>query len=355
MKKLSLKRRNFATAFLLLLTSQIALANSVSVITPSLQSQQDVLRLTGTVEASQNAALASLESGSVASIHAEVGDLVKQGQLLVTLNDTLAKLKLEELEAQLSAASVATQEAKRRYEEVTALSQRQVVAQTLLAERKAQHAEAAAQEKRQRASVAVQKEIVARHHLLAPFSGIIATRTVDVGEWVTQQSHLFQLTSTDAWRLSVEVPQEYFTILKSDAPIRVQVSPDVAGVAGFESKLERLVGVSNSISRTLTAHVNVPADSGLVVGMSASAEIHLPNTGSVIGWLPRTALKLHPDGGYSVFKITNNVAQRVLVELVEQQANRVAITNLEPDGQYVISGVELLKDGDWVNVVEERQ
>ena len=340
-----------------LLSVQVAIAEpaSVSVAKPTMQSLQQQLRLTGNVEANQDAALASLESGLIATVHAEVGDSVKQGQLLLTLDDKLAQLRLKELQALLSAARVATSEALRRYQEVIALSESQVVAQTLIAERQAQFAAAEAEEQRQQASVAVQEEVVARHKLYAPFSGIIASRSADTGEWVSQQSNLFQLISDKGWRLSVEVPQEYFPLLSGQTEVNVRVIPDITGVPAFESSLERLVSVSNQQSRTLTAHITVPDISGLVVGMSARAEIMLPSREDSVGWLPRSALKFHPDGGFSVFTVTSNRAQRVLVELIEQQANQVAVNNISADSSYVVSGVELLKDGDPVAVLEGAQ
>ena len=67
-------------------------------------------------------------------------------------------------------------------------------------------------------------------------------------------------------------------------------------------------------------------------------------------WLPKTALKHHPDGGYSVFSVTNNVAKRHIVNVIAEQAERIAVTNAPSNHAFVMSGVEALSDGLKVTV-----
>ena len=66
----------------------------VDVVYPESSQVQQVLTLTGTVEAVQNAALASLQSGVVKSLYVEIGDKVTKGQPLMALDAKLANLNL---------------------------------------------------------------------------------------------------------------------------------------------------------------------------------------------------------------------------------------------------------------------
>ena len=322
----------------------------VEVVYPQLNQSRQVLQLTGTVEAAQHAELATQQSGLIASLHVEVGDRVTKGSKLLTLDDTLARLSLAEAAASVEVARVARTEAKRLFEEVLALSKQKVVAETLIGERRAGLAQAKAELSRQQANLALQEEVVRRHTLYAPFSGVIATRNADIGEWVSQQTAVLTLVQQQQLRLNVAIPQEYYGQLVNQADIAVTVNPDFANAPAIKASLSRLVAVSNSQSRTLTAHIDLPADTQLLAGMSAKAELELPLSREDLVWLPKSAIKLHPDGGASIFAVVNNKAKRFLITVVRQRDNLVAVSGAPADFALVASGVELMRDGHAVKV-----
>ncbi|GEM_PF-746513 len=358
MVKLSKRRKTFmitmrcSLIFIVLLHANAFAQNIIEVdvfIPESAQNANQTIFLTGTVEAEQHANLAVLEAGVVKQLFVEVGDNVTAGQKLMTLDATLANLTLSEATAALSAAQVARDEAQRLYEEVLALSKKQVVAQTLIAERNAALAAAEAALIQQGANVELRKEVLNRHTLYAPFAGVIAQRHADLGEWVTQQTPVYTLIEQNNLRLSVAIPQEYYGLLSGKA-VSAKVQPDFQNADTVYAQLDRLVAVTDNQSRTLTGHIYLPDDTTLLAGMSASAQIVLPNQSADIVWLPRTALKVHPDGGSSVFVVKDNTARRVLVEVVDQNTDQIAVKNTSADQVFVASGVELLKDGDSLQV-----
>lgn len=316
---------------------------SVDVYYPQKEKTNQVLKLTGTIQAKQNSELATLVDGLIEEIFVEAGDIVKKGETLIALDSTLAELVLAEASAEQRASQIVLDEAERRYKEVLSLSKNQVVAETLIAERRASFAEAEADLIRRKASVKLQQEVVDRHILKAPFAGVIAARNADNGEWVTRQHSVFNLVEQDNLRLSVEIPQEYYSLLVGQQ-VPVLVNPDSNKAHQYQAKLDRLVKISKSQSRSFTGHIYLPQNAELVAGMSARAEIKLPTQQQTMIWLPRAAIKQHPDGGNSVFAVVNDKAKRVLVNIVEQENDRVAVTNASADYGYVISGVEVLRD-----------
>ena len=123
--------------FCLLVTNTYASTTSVDVITAQQSQDKQVVALTATVEAVQDAQLAAQQSGLVAKLLVDAGDRVEQGAVLLQLDDTLAQLNLTQANASVKAARVARREAQRLYEEVLALSKQKVVAQTTIDERRA--------------------------------------------------------------------------------------------------------------------------------------------------------------------------------------------------------------------------
>ena len=323
----------------------------VSVTYPTPTKNYQTLLLTGTVESDQDALLAPLESGLVATLHVEVGDQVEKGQALLTLDNTLALLAERQAIADLKVAEVALADAKRLFQETEALSKQQLAAKTLREQRMSEVASAEAELARQEANLDLQREILNRHVLNAPFAGVIYQRSVDVGEWLTTATGVLSLVSFQNRRLSIQVPQEYYGLL-SELNSAIKVLPGSRNQSIVMGKLERMVGVSKSQSRTFTAHVALPSDADLLIGMSAQAEINLPDTEQTVFWLPVSTIKQHPDGGASIFAVINNRAKRILVNIIERRGDAVLVTNAESGQAYVSSGVELITDNTELKINE---
>jgi RND family efflux transporter MFP subunit len=323
-------------------------AINVDVVYPNqTQSNQNIL-LTGTVEAKQHAQLAPLEAGRVNELKVEIGDIVAKGQTLLTLDNRLATLEVQGAKASLNAAQVNLSEAKRLYAEVLKLSKQQVVAQSLISERAALLANTEAQLARAQATLSLQQELLNRHTLNAPFDGVVAQRNVDTGEWITQQTSVFTLVAQDNLRLTISIPQQYFAPLAKQSNVPVTILPDSMGNQSFAATLSRFVPVSDAQTRTFMAQIDLPKDTNLVAGMSARAQITLPNTSQSTITLPRSAIKQHPDGGSSVFIVENGMAKRIITSYTSMPGNLVSISNQGVDLPYIVTGVELLKEGTAV-------
>jgi len=321
----------------------------VSVTFPTATKHYQSLLLTGTVESAQDAFLAPLESGVVAKLFVEVGDKVEEGQPLLALDDKLARLGERQALADFKAAEVTLSEAKRLYQEVDELSKRQLAAKTLLAQRMASVTSAEAELSRLQASLDLQREILNRHVLKAPFAGVVYQRAVDVGEWITPATGVLAIVAQQNSRLSVEVPQEYYaTLSQFDGPIKVITNSSKQAIV--MGHLDRLVAVTNSQTRSFTAHIGLPTETPLLIGMSAQAEIELPETGQTALWLPASTIKQHPDGGVSIFAVENLRAKRVLVKILQQRGEAVLVTNAQANQMYVSTGVDRLRDNAEIKI-----
>jgi RND family efflux transporter MFP subunit len=334
----------FATANYATAQSQQPPIN-VDVFYPNpIQSNINII-LTGTVEAKQRAQLAPLEAGRVKQLEVEIGDIVTKGQTLLSLDSKLAELEVLAAKASLMAIQVNLNEANRLYQEVLLLSKQQLVAQTLISERAALLANSEAQLANSQATLSLRHELLNRHTLQAPFAGVIAQRNVDLGEWITQQTPILTLVAQDDLRLTISIPQQYYSRLAKQLNVSVKVVPDSVDAQSFSAVLNRLVPVSDPSTRTFMAQIDLPKETDLVAGMSARAQISLPNTSQKTFMLPRSAIKQHPDGGSSVFIVKNGIAKRIITSYVQMSGNLVEISDHPVDLPYIVTGVELLKDG----------
>lgn len=322
---------------------------SVDLVYPKQNQENDQLMLSGTIKSKQHANVSVLTPGVIEAIAVEAGQFVKQGDVLLTLNNVIAKSQLAQADAALNASDITYQESHRQYQEVIALSENQVVAKTLIAERKAAMAKAAADKSQASAIQAEKLETLNRHTLIAPFSGVITERFVEVGEWVTPQTSVLSLISANQLRLELAVPQEYFPYFKSEK-LKVRITPDMQNTVPFEQTISQVISASNELTRTFDVYIDIDETHQLISGTSARASIALPQTNPQKIWLPSSALKHHPDGGYSVFSVTNNVAKRHTVDVLAFRGDDVAVFGAPKQLAYVINGVQSLKDNNSVVV-----
>lgn len=333
--------------------NSLAEAVTVDVFTPSPQQQREILPLSGSITAKNQANLASLESGVVAKLWVDVGTVVAKGDKLLTLDDTLAQLELAQRQASLAMARIQVDEATRLLAEIETQSATLGVAKTQIGARKAAVASAKALAEQAQAAVALQQEVVARHTLRAPFAGVIATRDTDLGEWVSPQTTVLSLVAKTDLRLTVNVPQQYYQRFLQHQ-IAVTVIPDFAGALPITATDTRIVATANSNNRTFVAQIDLPQQhaqaTALIAGMSATAQITFGSQHSQQVWLPLSAIKQHPDGGRSVFAVENNQAKRFAVTVIETQGDKVAVEGLNTRLPVVLSGVALLRDGDALQV-----
>lgn len=312
------------------------------------------IELSGTIKAMNDAQLTSLEPGVVKIIKVDEGDHVSAGQVLIELDDSLAKIRLDQAKALYQSAEVKYQEDLRLYNEITELTEQKVTAKTLLAERKSNVANSKAMLAQTAATLKLQAEIVARHKLVAPFAGTIATRDIDVGEWVSQQSKVLQLVSDSTLRVFVDIPQEYFNLISKNTDIKVTVTPDTSSGSPIELSLTKFINVSNPTSRTFKARIDLPAKTTLVSGMSAKVQLSLPHQNASQVNLPKSSLKRHPDGSYSVYAVEQEKIKRFGVKLLKTDFNNVIVQGV-PDGvQIIVSGNELLIEGTPVKAVQSK-
>ena len=344
----------FVLSFLLLIKSTwAATPTNVQVVYPKISQQAESLILTGTVEAPQSSALAPLQTGLISTLAVEKGQEVTKGQILMVLDSQLIELSVQQAQASVQAAIAAQQESERLYQESLTLSKKQLVAETLIAERKANVTIANAEVRQAKTQYQLQQNMLSRHTLRAPFAGLIVDRYVNIGEWVTQQNPAFQLISQDNLRLVVSIPQEYYQALKTSPNIDVNVTPDFVNATKVHAKLDVLVNSAANESRTLVGLIELTDNQDWLVGMSAQAEIILPSSEQQIAWLPKSAIKQHPDGGSSVFTVVENKARQVNVTIIEDQGDLVAVSGIPSRLPVVSSGVAVLRNGTALVVASE--
>lgn len=339
--------------FLAISHSINAQPDEVQVVTHRLQTTTlgSELELSGTVRALRDSRLSVAVNALVKRLHVDLGSRVKKGDLLLELDDNIAKQEHQRALAQLSAAETTATEAVRLRDEALRLKQQSHIAQSEVSARESAATLAAAKLQEARADARIAAEQLARHQLKAPFDGVISGRSTDMGQWLNPGDHVFTLVSMDLLRLDVQLPQEHLSnIERIDT---VQIRPDSQPGLQIPARIDTLVPVSDasrSFLLRLMATENSPA---LVPGASARAHLAFKQAKTAV-LLPRDAVLRNADGNFSVFVVEKGKAKRRQIALGNSGRDGYLVEQgLQAGELVVVRGNELLDDEQPVTIAAD--
>jgi RND family efflux transporter MFP subunit len=257
----------------------------VNVVNAQRDRKPKELILPGTFQAFQETTIYPRANGYVKSWKADIGDNVKEGQLL-------AEIETPEVDQQLAQAKANYDIAK-----VTADRWRDLVAKKVVSaqenDEKQKAAEAARANLEQLEKTQGFKEIV------APFGGSISARNIDVGTLVTAGTGnagtpLFRIVQSDPLRVYVYAPQANAPSIHEGlaAKILVQEFPG----QDFDGRVTRTAGALDPQSRTMQVEVQVPNhENKLYAGMYGQVKFLLADENAPIV-VPANAFLFRTEG-----------------------------------------------------------
>jgi len=319
--------------------------------------------VTGELRAVQRAQLAAEEEGLVVEVHFETGDWVQEGQLLAKLDDKIRKLDLDRRRAvQLSAeATIREREAQiakaeRDLKRLQELQSRQGASknevddgETRLREEEARLAQSKADLAAAVADVQTAEKRLKDMTILAPFSGNIVTRGVEVGEWVVIGESIAELVSIDSVDAYLDVPERFIGALSSpDVLVRLRIP---ALGTTIETPITTVIALGDRLARTFPVRIRLENK-----GERAGAGRLKPGM-SVVGLVPTgeptDALTIHKDAvlrndaGSYVYFDAGGVAAVAPVEQLFAFGERVVIRSqlLKPGMNVITEGNERIFPG----------
>ncbi len=311
------------------------------------------LELSGTVTSPHASQVSTSVEGLVSAVHFDSGAHVKEGDLLLELDAEIEEAAYLQAEAQVAQAAAEVVDAKRRLGIAESLAKRDYGPKNEVEARQAEveidtatHESHIAEQKRRKA-------ILDRHKLPAPYDGVIAKRMVEVGQWVTPGTAVFELVAMRGFRVDVPVPQAHYARLREGADIEIKL--DALPDESIPATIGALIPVSDPDARTFTLRVlPVREDIPIMPGMSARVLINL-DTGKRDVVVSRDALIRYPDGRITVWVLKNDgdrvsvTERRIEIGLTFDGMVQV-LSGLDEGERVVVSGNESLREGQTVRL-----
>ncbi len=276
----------------------------VNVTVAERSSGKSELVLPGNIQAITEAPVLARATGYIKSRLVDIGDKVKEGQLLAEIDAPELNQQVRQARASVEQARAALEQANanlvqgqtnEKLYKTTAERWEKLVAKgavskqdndTYQAQYQAQVATVQSLDKAvnvaksnigaAEANLERLTEMQSYVHVVAPFSGVITQRNVDVGALVNEGSTLlYRIQQTGKLRIFVNVPQADAGAVRVGQPAKITIS-DLANHV-FEGTVTRTADSLDQASRTLLAEVQVPNGAGLLMpGMYAQVNFTTP-------------------------------------------------------------------------------
>ena len=298
----------------------------------------DYVRLTGTVEALEDAIISSETSGRVLSIQ-QRGAYVEEGETIAQLDDRLIKAQYNAAKASFDFARDSYERLERLYADSIVTTQDFDNARTQLDQARSQLNQA--EKQLEDASIS------------APFTGRIVSRLINTGELIGPGQPVARLVSSERVRIVTGVPERYTGEItegtESDIFLRA------LGTGAIKANITYAGSVIDPETRTYAAEIEIDNPDDLVKpDMIADLQIKRATLDGVI-LLPRTAV-LRNEEGSSVFRSSEEngrkIAELVTVETAAASGPFIQIVSgIEIGDEVVVSGMRTLSSGDELNVL----
>ena len=385
----------------------------VGVVRPERRALEVTLTFTGDVFPNRQTAIFAKTSGYIRAIHAERGQFVESGTVLVEIEPTEAETALDQSTAAIATAEAALQVARSNLESARAnlLNQQALLvrAQAMLANDRRQaerlgelfgkglvsaqdrdnartaHEASQAAVRAQEAQVEVARVQIATSEsqvkladtqvaqqraaqrmaqmrlddtrVVAPFSGYIAEKRLEVGASVSAQAAatsnasiaILTLQDIDPVKVQVEIPERDVPRVRPGNAVRV-ISDAYPG-RHFSGRVARVVHALDPRTRTMGIEVDIPNPGNLLKpGMYARIELVVEVRPDAL-LLPLEVLT-GAEGRPTVMVVRDGKVVSTIVELGPTDGPRVQVVKgLGPDSQVILQGKELVRDGMTVTAV----
>lgn len=308
------------------------------------------MRFSGVTRAVRHAKLAFTISERIKTRPVEVGDEVKKGDELASLDDrrfanavAVDRASLQEIEARLDQLA----RDRKRYEElVAARATAEVDLEKILEKEKCLLASKSMAEAKLSESERLLDETV----LKAPFSGVVTEALLEPGEIAAPGVPIVVLSGDRDLEIEVEVSESL--ILGLSKGQKVSVDLPLASKRGVTGVIRYLGRTAMGAGRLFPVLIALDADPEIAPGMTAEVVFKIPVEGVLC--VPVSAL-VDPGGhNPTLFRVSHGSVERVSVKVGQVVGEKITVKGPLHEDEVVVAGGHLaLLDGDRVEVVPD--
>ncbi|MFI3305257.1 MAG: efflux RND transporter periplasmic adaptor subunit [Rikenellaceae bacterium] len=275
----------------------------------------------------ENNIIPAAQGVRISTINFEIGDMVKEGEVVATLDPTLYNQQM-----------IALSNLQADYDRLVPVYEAGGISRQTLDQTKA--------------SLDVQIEMAEdmrkNIEIRSPISGVVTARNAEAGDLFTSQA-ILHIAQIDKLKVLVQISEQYYPNVKMG--MAVDMTVDIYPDKSFKGEVSLIYPTLDASTRTFTVEVTVPnASKVLRPGMYGRTRF---NMGSKSAILVRDVAVQKQFGSAEnyVFVDNNGVAERRRVTKGRQVGDQIDIlSGLKPGEKVLVTGFSRISDGTPIEV-----
>lgn len=319
------------------ISNESVLKKKVQAQVISAQIMDDKITLSGTTQPSKEIQLTTGAAGKIRKILFDKGDYVKKGKAILSIDTRALKSDITEAKALIAQRQL-------ELDGAVKLKQQKYSSAVNVATAKADLASAKATLR----SLEIDLENAI---LIAPFSGVLNTLDVEIGQLVQNNASIGDFISINPLTIEINVPQKKISRIQQGLNANVELSTgDI-----IEGKVSYVSAVADSETRSIAIEIKVPnQDNKIPAGITAHVDLALPQR---MAHAFSAALLTLDDNGKTAVK-TLSIDNKVIVspvEVLKSDRDQVWVSGLPQNINLITVGQGFTKAGDIVDAYYKNQ
>lgn len=290
--------------------------------------------ISGTLQAIRTVRIINQVPGLLTALPVYPGDIVKQGQTLVKLDDNL-------LQAEVHKAQATLKQTKVDYRRLKDLAPRKLASESEVAQAQTRHEIAVA-------DLHLKQTIFAHSTIKAPISGVISQRLAEPGDVIPLHTHLLTLLDTSSLKAEIQLSELLLPLIEMGNNVDIRI--DALSNQIFSGTIKRIHPAIDKNTRRGTIEISLsPVPKGALAGQFCRVTIYTQSQSRLM--IPYEAIR-HDKLGTYVFALNENIAQRINITIGIQQNDFIEVLEGLNDQQVIITkGLFGLKDKMSVKII----
>jgi membrane fusion protein, multidrug efflux system len=283
----------------------------------------------GSLRSDESVIVRAEQSGRITALNFKEGQPVRAGQMLVQLDDSVARAELEQARANQKLG-------KAKFDRAVELKERNFVSGQ--AKDEAENVMRVAD-----ATVSLAEAKLTKLTIKAPFSGTVGLRTASLGDYVKDGQDIVNLEKTDSIKVDFKVPELFQSKIKVGQALSVAL--DALPGQPFTGRVYAVNPQLDTAGRAVVLRAQMDNKSGaLKPGMFARVRLNLADTGETVV-VPEQAVAMQGEDQI-MFKVIDGRAMRTKVEVGQRRDGKVEIIEgVSGSDTIVVAGWQRLRDG----------
>ncbi len=293
--------------------------------------------------------VASEVNGVVEEVKFEEGQRVKKGHVLVKLSSDLLNKTLQATSASYEQVLSDLEKAKLDLKRAENLYRNELLSEQSYDEQRftvngLEKKSASLRADVERLEVELQKKTIK-----APFGGVVIKKYVERGEWLFQGASVATIAKDDVVHIVAEVPEGIIRYIAQGMNIKVRT-----GLGEITGKVFAIVPRGDISTRTIPVKIRAKNILSLLEGMEA--QVSLPTGEKKKTFTVNRDAVITVFGNTVVFAVIDSKAKMIPVNVVgyKNMTAGVYTEGLEEGMKVVVKGNERLRDGQAVNIINEK-